>query len=226
MFTRKYVFETRTTRTKRILQSFIIVSGLICVSFILLCIYIPIFAEKQNEATAQAFFQRSPDVIAVFTGDTGRIDYTFKKAEKHPSAKIFITGVYAKNNLEILLKKQGQNISIDEYLEQESHHIELDYLARNTIENGLATLHYIAKLPAAKNILIISSDYHIFRISRIMNALTDENSDIKFQFESIPSDYKQTKNLQKLFKEVYKFFKTSTFLFFWDRGTPRIKSQS
>jgi uncharacterized SAM-binding protein YcdF (DUF218 family) len=222
LFTKKYVFETRKTRTKRILQSIGIISALVCVSFTLLCIYIPIYAEKQNEATTQAFFQRSPDVIAVFTGDTGRIDYTLKKAEKHPSAKIFITGVYAKNNLQILLKKQGKDISIDDYLEQESHHIELDYLARNTIENGLATLHYIRKLSTVKNVLIISSDYHIFRISRIMNALSDENSDFQFHFESIPSDYRQTNNLQKLFKEVYKFFKTSTFLFFWDRGSPRL----
>lgn len=222
MFTRKYVFETRKTRTKRIFQSIVITSSLICVSFILLCIYIPIYAEKQNEATAQAFFKRSPDLIAVFTGDTGRIDYTFKKAEKHPSAKIFITGVYAKNNLKILLKKQGKDISVDDYLEQESHHIELDYLARNTIENGLATIHYMEKLSTVKNVLIISSDYHIFRISRIMSALSDQNPEFQFHFESIPSDYRQVHNLQKLFKEVYKFFKTSTFLLFWDRGMPSI----
>jgi uncharacterized SAM-binding protein YcdF (DUF218 family) len=196
----------------------VIISSLICVSFTLLCIYIPIYAEKQNEATAQAFFKRSPDLIAVFTGDTGRIDYTLKKAEKYPSAKIFITGVYAKNNLKILLKKQGKDISVDDYLEQESHHIELDYLARNTIENGLATIHYMEKLSTVKNVLIISSDYHMLRISTIMSALSDKNSEFKFHFESIPSDYRQINNLQKLFKEVYKFFKTSTFLLFWDRN--------
>jgi uncharacterized SAM-binding protein YcdF (DUF218 family) len=218
LFTKKYVFETRKTRTKRIFRSIVIISSLICVSFTLLCIYIPIYAEKQNEATAQAFFKRSPDLIAVFTGDTGRIDYTLKKAEKHPSAKIFITGVYAKNNLKILLKKQGKDISVDDYLEQESHHIELDYLARNTIENGLATIHYMEKLSTVKNVLIISSDYHMLRISTIMSALSDQNSEFKFHFESIPSDYRQTNNLQKLFKEVYKFFKTSTFLLFWDRN--------
>ncbi|MDP7320488.1 MAG: ElyC/SanA/YdcF family protein [Bacteriovoracaceae bacterium] len=187
-------------------------------SFILLCIYIPIYAQEQNNISEEVFFKRSPDLIAVFTGDTGRIDYTFKKAEKYPSAKIFITGVYAKNNLEILLRKQGNNISVDDYLEQESHHIELDYLARNTIENGLATIHYIKKLPMIKNVLIISSDYHIFRISRIMQALNDSNSNVNFYYESIPSDYNETKNIKKLIKEVYKFFKTSTFLFFWDRG--------
>ncbi len=192
------------------------------ISFVLICIYIPIYAEEQNVIAEQMFFQRSPDLIVVFTGDTGRIDYTLKKAEKYPSAKIFITGVYAKNNLEILLKKQGKNISIDEYVEQQSHHIELDYLARNTIENGLATLNYISKLSHVKDVLIISSDYHMFRISRIMNALSDSNSTINFYYESIPSNYKLTRNIQKLVKEVYKFFRTSTFLFFWDRETPKI----
>lgn len=188
------------------------------ITFILLTVYLPIYAEKQNELSNQAFFGRSPDVIAVFTGDTGRLDYTFKLAEKYPSAKIFITGVYAKNNLEILLKKQGRDISIEDYLEQESHHIEIDYLARNTIENGLATLNYIRTLPNVGKILIISSDYHIFRISRIMNTISDENTQYQFFYESINSDFNKTANLQKLIKEVYKFFKTATFLFFWDRS--------
>lgn len=216
MFAKKYIFETKTTRTKRVIRSIFILGLLSITSFVLLCAYIPIYAEKQNELSAEVFFERSPDVIAVFTGDTGRIDYTFKKAEKYPSAKIFITGVYAKNNLEILLKKQGQNISIEDYLEQESHHIELDYLARNTVENGLATIKYIKKLPNVKNVLIISSDYHIFRISRIMNALKGEDIETQFYFESIPTNYQVVSNLQKLMKEVYKFFKASTFLLFWD----------
>lgn len=187
---------------------------------ILLCIYIPIFAEEQNEITSQALYQKSPDVIAVFTGDIGRIDYTLKKAEQYPSAKVFITGVYAKNSLSTLLRKQGKEISIDDYLSQESHHIELDYLARNTVENGLATINYLRKLKSPKSILIISSDYHIFRISRIMNALKDHSADYQFYYESIPSDYKKTGNLKKLVKEVYKFFKASTFLLFWDQESP------
>jgi uncharacterized SAM-binding protein YcdF (DUF218 family) len=217
LFTKKYIFETKKTRAKRITESIFFILIALCISFSLLCVYLPIYAKKQNEITEQAFFKRSPDLIAVFTGDTGRIDFTLKKAEKNPSSIIFITGVYAKNNLEILLKKQGKNISIDEYLEQESHHIELDYLARNTIENGLATLNYIKTLPATQKILIISSDYHIFRISKIMDALKDQNSEVEFYYESIPMDYTKFKNIQKLAKEVYKFVKASTFLFFWDR---------
>ena len=218
MFTKKYIFETRTTRSKRLFQTsiFLILCGF--TSFILLCIYLPIYAEEQSELARQVFYQRSPDVIAVFTGDTGRLDYTFKKAQAHPSANIFITGVYAKNNLEILLKKQGKNISVEDYIESQGHHIDIEYLARNTIENGLATINYLSKQNLLHpRVLIISSDYHIFRIASIMRALQDESSEIDFYFESIPSDYSKVSNLQKLAKEVYKFFKTTTFLLFWER---------
>lgn len=218
MFTKKYIFETRTTRSKRIFQTAVFLSLTGVVSFVLLCIYLPIYAEEQSELARKVFYQRSPDVIAVFTGDTGRLDYTFKKAEAHPSANIFITGVYAKNNLEILLKKQGKNISVEDYIESESHHIEIEYLARNTIENGLATINYLSKQNLLHpRVLIISSDYHIFRIARIMRALQDDNSEVDFYFESIPNDYNKISNIQKLIKEVYKFFKTSTFLLFWER---------
>lgn len=217
MFYKKYIFETRSTRTKRILRTTLFSGVIVFICFNLLCIYMPIFAANQNEIAAQAFYKRSPDLIAVFTGDTGRIDYTLKKAEKHPSAKIFITGVYAKNSLKTLLQKQGKDISVAEYLEQESHHIQIDYLARNTIENGLNTIRYLKTLDKHKNILIISSDYHIYRISKIMEALKDPDSNYNFYYESIETDYKNFSNIKKLIKEVYKFFKTSTFLMFWDR---------
>lgn len=190
--------------------------GLLFIAFILMCVYIPIYAHNQNEETELAFFQRSPDVIAVFTGDSGRIDYTLKKAEDYPSAKVFITGVYAKNSLKTLLQKQGKEISVDEYLEQESHHIELDYLARNTIENCLNTLRYLNGLKQNKTLLIISNDYHMFRISKIMNALND-NPDVKVYYESISTDFSEKQNIMKLMKEVYKLIKSSTFLMFWDR---------
>jgi uncharacterized SAM-binding protein YcdF (DUF218 family) len=188
-----------------------------CVSVLLLCVYIPIHATNQKELASQKLHQKAPDVIAVFTGDSGRIDYTLKKADKYPSAKIFISGVHARNNLKILLEKQGRNISVEDYLEQESHHIELDYLARNTVENGIATLNYLIQNPEYKNILIISSDYHILRIGLIMKTLVNSEEELQFYYESIESDYSKWRNLKKLFKEVYKILKTSTFLLFWDR---------
>lgn len=188
----------------------------LCMSLILLCIYIPIYAQNQSQIATQAFYQKSPDLIAVYTGDFGRLDYTFKKIEKYPSAKVFISGVYSKNNLRTLLDKQGTNLSVEEFMNQESHHIEIDYLARNTVENGLATFNYLRSLKRHKNVLIISSDYHILRIAMILNTLKDHDEEFNFYFESIESDYTEKRNLKKLIKEVYKLIKTSTFLLFWN----------
>lgn len=217
MFDKKYVFETKYTRSKRRYRNSFLLFALFCTTYILTSIYIPIFAQKENERSAQAFYQKSPDVIAVYTGDSGRLDYTFKKADKYPSSKIFISGVYSKNNLMTLLKNQGTGLSVEEFLEQESHHIELEYLARNTVENGLATVNYLRKLDGHRNILVISSDYHILRISLILKTLKD-TEDYNFYFESIPHDYTEMRNLKKLFKEVYKLLRTTTFLFFWDEN--------
>lgn len=217
MFDKKYVFETKYTRSKRRYRNLFLLLLLMCTTYVLISVYIPIFAQKQNERSAQAFYQKSPDVIAVYTGDSGRLDYTFKKADKYPSSKIFISGVYSKNSLMTLLKNQGTNLSVDEFLEQESHHIELDYLARNTVENGLATLNYLRNLDGHKNVLVVSSDYHILRISLILKTLK-ETEDYNFYYESIPHDYTEMRNLRKLFKEVYKLLRTSTFLLFWNEN--------
>ena len=174
------------------------------------------FAKDQNQVASEAFFKKSPDLIAVYTGDSGRLDYTFNKVEKYPSAKVFISGVYAKNSLKTLIAKQGTNLSVEEFIEQESHHVQLDYLARNTVENGISTYNYLRTLDAHKNVLIISSDYHILRIKLILETLRDEGDEYNFYFESIESNYAEVRNLKKLFKEVYKLIKTSTFLLFWN----------
>jgi uncharacterized SAM-binding protein YcdF (DUF218 family) len=217
MFSKKYTFETKHTRSRRLMRNIFFGVVTFCISFVLLCIYLPIYAKDQNEIAKQAFYQKSPDLIAVYTGDSGRLDYTFKKIEKYPSAKLFISGVYSKNSLRTLIAKQGKNLSLEEFIEQESHHIELDYLARNTVENGISTYNYLRTLDAHKNVLIISSDYHILRIKLILETLRDEDDDYTFHFESIESNYAEVRNLKKLFKEVYKLIKTSTFLLFWDK---------
>lgn len=217
MFDKKYVFETKYTRSKRRYRNTFLLFLFLGTAYTLTAIYIPIFAQKENERSAQAFYQKSPDVIAVYTGDFGRLSYTFKKADKYPSCKIFISGVYSKNNLMTLLKNQGMNLSVDEFLQQESYHIELEYLARNTVENGMATINFLRTLKGHKNVLVISSDYHILRIALILNTLKDKGN-YNFYYESIPHDYTQINNLKKLLKEVYKLLRTTTFLLFWDEN--------
>jgi len=216
MFSRKYVFESKYTRSRRLLRNLFLFFFVFSITFSLLCVYLPIYAENQNEISKLAFFKKSPDLIAVYTGDSGRLDYTFKKLESHPSSKVFVSGVYSKNNLKTLLDKQGRGISVEDFLEQESHHIEIEYQARNTVENAIATFNYLRPLDGHKKVLIVSSDYHILRISLILNRLKSDDDNYKFYFESIPMDYSQTRNLKKLFKEVYKLIRTGAFLVFWN----------
>ena len=59
-----------------------------------------------------------------------------------------------------------------------------------------------------------------------MNALSGDKSEYSFFYESIKTDYTNIKNIKKLVKEVYKFFKTSTFLMFWDRGPGQFVNES
>lgn len=215
MFSRKYLFETRSTRLKRNFVRFLIIFLVTSSCLSLICIYIPMYGQKKSKEADEFYFQKSPDLIAVYTGDSGRIDYSLEILKSHPSSKLFISGVYAKNSLSTILKEQGIIIQADDYLSQKAHNIELDYLARNTIENVLATLNYLENNKNLKNVLIISSDYHIYRISKIVDTLKG-NMDIDVHYKATDSDYMDLRNIKLLFKEFYKFIKTSTFLMFWD----------
>lgn len=216
MFGKKYVFETKATRTKRFIFNSVVLSAVLSLMLLITCLFLPYYAYDQNEITNKAFFKKAPDIIAVYTGDSGRLEYTFKEANKYPSSKILISGVYAKNSVATLLKSRGLKISVQEYLNQESHRIELDYLSRNTVENVLSTLRFLNQLDTHRSVLIVSSDYHIFRIKQIVDSLKQEDSSYEFHYYGIESDYKNPRNIKLLFKEVYKLIKTSIFLLFWN----------
>lgn len=92
MFDKKYVFESKSTKLRRSL-----ISGLLSFIFIFAVlssffIYIPIFGRNEKEVTNKALYQISPDAIAVYTGDKGRISYALDLLKKNPSAKLFISG--------------------------------------------------------------------------------------------------------------------------------------
>lgn len=216
MFGKKYVFETKSTRTKRFIFNSIIASSIVTLMLLITCLFLPYYAYDQNEITNKAFFKKAPDVIAVYTGDSGRLKHTFKEANKYPTSKILISGVYAKNSVETLLAQRGLTISVQEYLDQESHRIELDYLSRNTVENVLSTIRFLNKLDTHKTVMIVSSDYHIFRIKQIVDSLRQEDMNYEFHYYGVESDYKSLRNIKLLFKEVYKLIKTSIFLLFWN----------
>src|SRR3990167_3100476 len=106
MFSRKYVFETK--RTKLIRFSLNVMVGLVVLFILIILIgaYIPLYSNSESELSSTEFFKKNPDLIVVFTGDTGRIDYTINLANKYKTSKILISGVYSANTVKTLIEKQ------------------------------------------------------------------------------------------------------------------------
>jgi uncharacterized SAM-binding protein YcdF (DUF218 family) len=206
MFGRKYVFESKSTRLKRIfigVGSVSLISLAIIISFI---VYIPIYAKLQKGRAAGAFFQKSPDAIAVFTGDRGRISYAFELMTKNPSAKLFISGVYAANSFQSILNAQA-NPATGEVVSSSGMQFELDYASKNTFQNVVETVRFLAKNPDINKVLIISSDYHIMRIKLIISHFLKVKKP-EIYFDSITSSYTEWKDVKKLLKESVKIVRS------------------
>lgn len=166
-------------------------------------------ARNSNQETLQTFYNRSPDLIVVFTGDSGRIPLAVKLAKKYKQSNIFITGVYSKNSVDSLLRPLHLGEGIDPNL------LTIDYLARNTVENVLSTLRHLRERTGNKKIIVISHDYHVMRIKLIFNHLMEKSDDYKFYYYSVETDYSNFRNIKIMAKEVYKWIRTYGFLILW-----------
>ena len=206
MFGRKYVFETKSTRMRRLFISGAVTSVAALALVITFIIYIPIYAKMQKGRADGAFFQKSPDAIAVFTGDKGRIAYAMELLKKNPTSKLFISGVYAKNSVQTLLNNQS-NPNTTEQLSSPDMQVDLDYESKNTFENVRETVEYLKSNPDLKSVLIISSDYHIMRINLIISHFLN-NSKQEFYFDSVPTDFTTWKETKKLLLEALKLART------------------
>ncbi len=232
MFEKKYVFETKKTKLKRTFINTIFFTFAILLVFITLCVYIPIYG--QNEYSSN-LYKKAPDLIAIFTGGAGRIAFGLELAKSYPNAKIYISGVYNKNTVETLLEKQVKPHAdeAEKKLEQSSIEdiqllmqneaytkkglIDIDYEARNTLENVIYTLHYLRKTKEHKQIAIISSDYHIFRIKWLMNFIKDKSDDFEFVYIGMKTNFNDWSSIKILIKETIKIVQTSAFLLIWDK---------
>lgn len=185
--------------------------------FSLLCalvylLYGPVFinsSESENRKFIDSFYKRSPDLIVVFTGASGRIPYALKLAKKFKQNQIFISGVYSKNSIQSLIIPLKNRTGID------VNYLELDYQARNTVENILSTLQYLRKNKNFQNILIVSHDYHIMRIKTLMNALKRENDPFLFYYSGVGTDYSKLSSIALLYKEIFKLIRAYLFVSLW-----------
>ena len=210
MLGRKYTFETKSTRLRRLLISGAFLSGLGIALMVTFIIYIPIYAKMQKGRANGAFFQKSPDAIAVFTGDKGRIAYAMELLKKNPTSKLFISGVHAANSFQTLLAKQSIPTTTEE-LSAAGMQVDLDYESKNTFENVRETVQYLKANPDLEKVLIISSDYHIMRVKLIISHFMD-GSKKEFYFDSVPNSYTSWKETRKLLKEAVKIMRTFVIL--------------
>ena len=187
-------------------------AGLVVLTLIFLQIFlaaiIMLYAYREREKTDIAFYQKSPHLIVVFTGDAGRISQAISKAQELKSPNIFITGVYRTSSLKAILGPQdwpnlGAEITT------------IDSLAQNTVENAIYTFNYLRQNPAIDTVLIISHDYHLLRISQIINHLAQKERPIQFYYWGIKSDFTKWRSWRLLLTECWKLLRSTGFLWLW-----------
>ena len=210
MFGSKYIFETKETRMVRYLKNGTFMFFCLVFLYLLSGYFFILVSDKENIRTSERYFKSSPDLIVIFTGHQGRIPYGIKLAKKFNQSNIFITGVYTKNSVETLLQPLELDGAIDKNL------LEIDYYARNTVENCLSTLRHLRQKNGFKNILIVSHDYHIPRIKTIFNSIATEEDPYEFNYSSVETDFDDLRDFKILYKEVYKYIRTYAFLMVWD----------
>lgn len=204
----KYVFESEATKMYRHFKSVLVVLVALFFTYTFISTILLLDARNETKNAKASFVQTPPDLIVVFTGGPGRIDYAIKKAQEFKQPNVFITGVHEKNSVKNL---------INSVTPEEKDHIDLDYTARNTVENVVNTLKYLRSNRGLNKILIISSDYHIMRIKQILNTLIKEDDKFSFYFSALPSNYLNFRNIKILYTETFKLVRTKIFLLFWDQ---------
>ena len=209
----KYVFESKSTKMYRHLQSVLIILAVTFATYSFFCSILLLDDRSESKNAKASFVTTPPDLIVVFAGGPGRIEYAVKKAQEFKQPNVFITGVHQKNSVKTLINP------IDP-IAAETDHIELDYTARNTVENVVSTLKYLRNNRGLNKILIISSDYHIMRIKQIINTVAKEDDKFTFYFSAVTSNYLQFRNIKILYTETFKLVRTKIFLMFWDQKSP------
>jgi uncharacterized SAM-binding protein YcdF (DUF218 family) len=169
-------------------------------------------SKKETENAEAFFFNRTPDLIVVFTGDAGRIPFALKKLKKHSETPLFITGVYSANSVRTII---SHNASEELAAKIDSDRLRIDYQATNTVENVISTVHYLRKNHELNNIMVISHDYHIMRIRMIFDNIKVEKDNLKIKYVGLNSDYTSIRGVTILFKEVFKYIRTFFFLLLW-----------
>ncbi len=216
MFKSRYVFETKGTRAVRYLKNGLLITFAgIPLSLGAALVLITIGRQEINKSK-DAFFERKPDLIAVFTGDKGRIPLALKMAKDYQLSNIFISGVHKNNTvnglvapLDLVKKNDSENIDIID-----TKLLDIDYEAKNTIQNVKHTLAYLRREKGANFsfILVVSHDYHLPRVRYIFSKLAKEDDGFSLFFTGVKSEGLWPRTLKLSLKELLKLARTVIFL--------------
>lgn len=215
MFSKEYTFESRTTRLRRIQRNSLFLFVFTVFIFGLVIFYLPIYSNGKTLESMQTYYQKSPDLIVVFTGYKGRINKGMEFSKKYSDAKFLISGVYANNSFHRLINAQELQIEENLPISEQAAQLDLDYQSKNTLENVISTLQYLRSNPQLKNVLVISSDFHLLRINLIFRALMNDEDRFNIHLYGTDTNFKDWSSQKVLMKEVVKVFKTLAFLTFW-----------
>ncbi len=207
----KYMFESKSTRIYRHLASIGIIIISIFLAYTFVCSILLLDARNETKNTKVKFKNSPPDLIVVFTGGAGRIEFAIKKARELKQPNIFITGVNEKSSVQTIL-------SPIKIADKDYEHIDLDYTAKNTVQNVVSTLEYLRNNPGVHKVVIVSSDYHIMRIKHIIQTLKLTNDKFEFYYTAVSSNYLYFKNIKILYTETFKLVRTKIYLFFLNSG--------
>lgn len=209
------MFESRSTKARRALFNIAAIFIFSSIAYAILCLALVTIARQSTRQADLAFFQKQPDLIVVYTGDQGRIPYAIQKARAFRQSQIFISGVYKTNSVDSLVSPLTAE-DIDVNL------LEIDYQARNTVENVMATYKHLRHNFALKKILIVSHDYHIARIQKIVESLRREEDKTEFYYSGVETDFTKYRNMKILITEAFKYTRTWLFLMLWDTDMDKI----
>ena len=101
-------------------------------------------------------FESSKSVIVVLTGGKGRIDKGLELFERNYGKYLFISGVFKESEIKI-------NIFVENKLIEKDCCVIVDNKAKNTFENALELTRWLDEKYDIKNIILVSSYYHLPR---------------------------------------------------------------
>ena len=101
-------------------------------------------------------FESSESVIVVLTGGKGRIDKGLELFERNYGKYLFISGVFKESEVKI-------NNFVENKLKEKDCCVVVDNKAKNTFENALELTRWLDEKYDIKNIILVSSYYHLPR---------------------------------------------------------------